>query len=342
MMSDSSLKEIQLPISGMTCAACATRIEKGLNKMEGVEHANVNLALEKATVQYHPEMTQIEDLEKKVNDLGYEVVTEKVEFDLVGMTCAACATRIEKGLNKLDGVKHATVNLALETGTIEYNPSQVSVQDMINKVENIGYQARLKQDQEETADYRAMEIEKQKGKFIFSLILSLPLLWAMAGHFEFTSFLYVPEMFMNPWVQMALATPVQFIIGKQFYVGAYKALRNKSANMDVLVALGTSAAYFYSVYKAIDSISSHAHTVDLYFETSAILITLIILGKLFEARAKGRSSEAIKKLMGLQAKTATVLRNGNEIEVPLEEVIVGDIVYIKPGEKVPVDGEIVE
>ncbi|WP_246025945.1 heavy metal translocating P-type ATPase [Peribacillus cavernae] len=326
----------------MTCAACATRIEKGLNKIEGVDNATVNLALEKATVKYNPDVTKMDVFEKKINDLGYGVVTEKVEFDLVGMTCAACATRIEKGLNKLDGVKNATVNLALETGTVEYNPSQVNIQDMLKKVEDIGYEARVKQDSEETADYRALEVEKQKGKFIFSLILSLPLLWSMVGHFEFTSFIYVPDMFMNPWVQFLLATPVQFIIGKQFYVGAYKALRNKSANMDVLVALGTSAAYFYSLYQSILSLGTNAGMVELYYETSSILITLIILGKLFEARAKGRSSEAIKKLMGLQAKTATVFRDGNEIDIPLEEVVVGDVVYIKPGEKVPVDGEIVE
>lgn len=149
-------------------------------------------------------------------------------------------------------------------------------------------------------------------------------------------------MFMNPWVQLALATPVQFIVGGQFYVGAFKALRNKSANMDVLVALGTSAAYFYSLYLSIMSIGSNAHMIELYYETSAVLITLIILGKLFEAKAKGRSSEAIKKLMGLQAKEATVLRDNQELSIPIEEVLVGDIVYIKPGEKVPVDGEILE
>ncbi|RFU70957.1 cadmium-translocating P-type ATPase [Peribacillus saganii] len=341
-MSEADLKEIHVPISGMTCAACATRIEKGLNKLEGVETANVNLVLEKATVKYHPDKTTVDAFEKKITDLGYGVVIEKVELDLVGMTCAACAARIEKGLNKLEGVKNATVNLALETGTIEYTPSQVSVQDLIQKVEKIGYQAKLKQEKGKTEDLRSKEIEKQKGKFLFSLILSLPLLWAMVGHFELTSFIYVPEMFMNPWVQFALATPVQFIIGKQFYVGAYKALRNKSANMDVLVALGTSAAYFYSLYQSILAIGTNAHSVELYYETSSVLITLIILGKLFEARAKGRSSEAIKKLMGLQAKTATVYRDGQELNIPLEEVVTGDVVYIKPGEKVPVDGEIIE
>ena len=338
-----STKETTLQISGMTCAACAIRIEKGLNKLEGVQSANVNLALEKSTISYDPDVVKVEDLEKKVEDLGYGVVTEKVEFNITGMTCAACATRIEKGLNKLPGVIKSNINLALETGTVQYNPSEVSIGEMIRKVEQLGYGAALKEENnKESVDHRALEIEKQKGKFIFSVILSLPLLWAMVSHFEFTSFIYLPEMFMNPWVQLALATPVQFVVGKQFYVGAYKALRNKSANMDVLVALGTSAAYFYSLYLSILSIGTNKGMVEMYFETSAVLITLIVLGKLFEAKAKGRSSEAIKKLMGLQAKTAIVVRDGKEIEMPIEEVAAGDIVYVKPGDKVPVDGEIIE
>ncbi|MFC0477393.1 heavy metal translocating P-type ATPase [Robertmurraya beringensis] len=338
------VSEDQFQITGMTCAACATRIEKGLKKMEGVKDANVNLALEKATVKYDSTKMGPAEIQKKVQDLGYDVITEKAELVLTGMTCAACATRIEKGLNKLDGVIHANVNLALEKASIEYNPSVVTTKDMIEKVDKLGYGATVKtnDNEKETVDQRLKEIENQQGKFIFSLILSLPLLWAMVGHFSFTAFIYVPDALMNPWVQMALATPVQFYIGKQFYVGAYKALRNFSANMDVLVALGTSAAYFYSVYLAFETLGTDVHSVGLYFETSAILITLIILGKLFEAKAKGRSSEAIKKLMGLQAKTAKVLREGEEIEIPLEEVVAGDIVFVKPGEKVPVDGEIIE
>lgn len=339
-----STKETTLQISGMTCAACAVRIEKGLKKLEGVEEATVNLALERSSVKFDPAVTNVAALEKKVKDLGYDVVTEKSEFEITGMTCAACSTRVEKGLNKLDGVSIANVNLALERATVEYNPSIVSKTDIIKKVEALGYGAHIKEgeNQQEAADYRQQEIEKQTGKFIFSVILSLPLLWAMVGHFSFTSFIYVPDMFMNPWVQFALATPVQFLIGKQFYVGAYKALKNKSANMDVLVALGTSAAYFYSLYLSVASLGGNTHTVELYYETSAVLITLIILGKLFEARAKGRSSEAIKKLMGLQAKTAIIERNGVEQEVSLEEVVVGDVIHVKPGDKIPVDGMIAE
>ncbi|MEO4052822.1 heavy metal translocating P-type ATPase [Solibacillus sp. CAU 1738] len=338
---NSELKEAHLQITGMTCAACATRIEKGLNKMDGVETANVNLALEKSSIQYDPSKLSETDLEKKIEALGYGVVKQKAEFDITGMTCAACATRIEKGLNKMEGVATANVNLALEKATIEFNPSEVAIADIIAKVEKLGYGAHQKQEDKDNVDYREQAIKKQQNKFILSAILSLPLLWTMVGHFSFTSFLYVPDILMNPWIQMILATPVQFIIGKQFYVGAYKALRNGSANMDVLVVMGTSAAYFYSVYQAIITVGTH-HGPHLYFETSAVLITLILLGKLFEAKAKGRSSEAIKKLMGLQAKTAIVVREGVEKEIPLEEVVIGDTILVKPGEKIPVDGEVLE
>ncbi|WP_047155462.1 heavy metal translocating P-type ATPase, partial [Aneurinibacillus tyrosinisolvens] len=268
---------------------------------------------------------------------------KQTTIGITGMTCAACATRIEKGLNKLPGVTKATVNLALETAHVEYAPSEVSIEEMVRKVDKLGYKAALKKEEEHgESEQRQKELTRQKQKLIASAILSFPLLWAMVSHFSFTSFIWLPEALMNPWVQLALATPVQFIIGRQFYEGAYKALRNGSANMDVLVALGTSAAYFYSLYLTIQSIGNPHHMVDMYYETSAVLITLILLGKLFEALAKGRTSEAIKTLMGLQAKTALIIRDNQEITVPIEEVVVGDIMVIKPGEKVPADGEVVE
>ena len=341
-MSDKQ-KEATLQITGMTCAACSNRIEKGLKKIEGVKEANVNLALERSTIIFDPSKTSPQAFEEKIEKLGYGVVSEKAEFAITGMTCAACSTRIEKGLNKLEGVTRASVNLALETASVEYSPSQIAPQDITQRVEKLGYGAKLKsEEKEEEQSYREKELSKQKGKFWFAFILSVPLLWAMVSHFTFTSFIPLPHMLMNPWVQLALATPVQFVVGKQFYVGAFKALRNKSANMDVLVALGTSAAYFYSLYFSLKSLGSSAHTNQLYYETSAILITLILLGKLFEANAKGRSSEAIKKMMGLQAKTAVVIRDGAEVEIPVEEVQKGEVIFIKPGEKVPVDGEIIE
>jgi Cu+-exporting ATPase len=266
-------------------------------------------------------------------------------LQITGMTCAACANRIEKGLNKLPGVEKATVNFAMETAHVEYSAMDVSIDDLQKKVEQLGYRAVIKQDKDDTAERRRIDIRKQKSKFIISAVLSLPLLWAMVSHFSFTSWIWMPSLFMNPWFQVILATPVQFIIGKQFYVGAYNALRNKSANMDVLVALGTSAAYFFSLYLTIDwamNAQTQHHSPALYYETSAILITLVILGKLFETLAKGRTSEAIKTLMGLQAKTALVIRNNQELHVPIEEVLKGDIVLVKPGEKIPVDGEVIE
>ncbi|BCJ88362.1 heavy metal translocating P-type ATPase [Effusibacillus dendaii] len=321
-----------LKIEGMTCAACANRIEKGLAKLDGVEQANVNFALEKATVVYDADKINLQDLQKKVVDLGYGVSIDKLELDITGMTCAACANRIEKGLNKLPGVTQANVNLALERATVQYNPGEISAADMIQKVKDLGYGAALHKDAEQQEDSREKEIRRQKLRFTVSAILSLPLLYTMFAHFGWSG-VYMPHVLMNPWVQFALATPVQFVIGWPFYRGAYKALKNGSANMDVLVALGTSAAYFYSLAAILTG-----NTEKLYFETSAILITLIILGKLFEAVAKGRTSEAIKKLMGMQAKTALVVRDGKETVIPVEEVLVGDTVIVKPGEKIPVDG----
>ncbi|MFB0843768.1 heavy metal translocating P-type ATPase [Paenibacillus oleatilyticus] len=271
---------------------------------------------------------------------------QQASLAITGMTCAACANRIEKGLNKLPGVGKATVNFALETAHVEYSGQAVSVDEMIRKVEQLGYKAGLKEERQDDGDHRQKEIAAHRTKLIFSAILSFPLLWSMVSHFSFTSWIYLPEALMNPWVQLALATPVQFIIGLPFYTGAYKALRNKSANMDVLVALGTSAAYFYSLYLTLEwaaaGSSSHHGMPSMYYETSAVLITLIVMGKWFEALAKGRSSEAIKKLMGLQAKTALVVRDGVELSVPVEEVLAGDVVLVKPGEKIPVDGLVLD
>lgn len=337
------VKQTTIPVTGMTCAACAVRIEKGLNKLEGVTEATVNLALERATVSYDPSKVSPLKMEEKIEQLGYGTAKESVDFRLTGMTCAACATRIEKGLNRMQGVSQATVNLALETARVEFNPLEIGVSDLVKKVEQLGYGATLKDEsQANEGDHRQKEIQKQKTKFIISAIFSFPLLWSMVSHFSFTSFIFLPDILMNPWVQFALATPVQFIIGAQFYIGAYKALKNGSANMDVLVALGTSAAYFYSFYLTLINIGNEHHMVEMYYETSAVLITLIILGKLFEALAKGRTSEAIKKLMGLQAKTALVIRDGQELQISIDEVLAGDIIVVKPGEKIPVDGEVVE
>ncbi|WP_141499935.1 heavy metal translocating P-type ATPase [Paenibacillus luteus] len=267
-------------------------------------------------------------------------------IQITGMTCAACANRIEKGLNRMEGVE-ANVNLALERASVSYDPQVMDDSKLEQKIIDLGYGTiKLTEgSNEEAGDYKKQEIKRQKLRLAVSVILALPLLWAMAGHFSFTSFLPVPQLFMNAWFQLALAAPVQFIIGWPFYVGAYKALRSGSANMDVLVALGTSAAFFYSLYGTLRTLgaSGHGvHDVELYYETSAVLITLIVLGKLLEALAKGRSSEAIKTLMGLQAQTAIVIREGTEQRVDIMDVIAGDVLLVKPGEKIPVDGFVLE
>jgi Cu+-exporting ATPase len=279
----------------------------------------------------------------KLEGQGEQGDLKQADLQITGMTCAACANRIEKGLSRMAGVKQANVNLALESARVEYSSAGATLADLIGKVEQLGYKAELKDDTAGKQDHRKQEITRQKRKLIASAILSFPLLWAMVAHFSFTSWIYLPDLLMNPWVQLILATPVQFVIGRQFYVGAYKALRNKSANMDVMVALGTSAAYFYSLYLTLQWYAGGAsHSPEMYYETSAILITLIILGKMFEALAKGRTSEAIKTLMGLRAKTALVIRDGEELQVEVDQVLVGDVVMVKPGEKIPVDGVVEE
>lgn len=270
----------------------------------------------------------------------------QVTLDITGMTCAACANRIEKGLGRMAGVSAANVNYAMETANVTYSSVELTVGALQEKVKQLGYGATLKQEEKQEGERKKEESAKHKRRFILSAILSIPLLWSMVGHFSFTSWMYVPALFMNPWFQLTAAAPVQFYVGAPFYVGAFKALRNRSANMDVLIALGTSAAYFYSIYLTLDWFGAGGgslhHAPALYFETSAVLITLVVLGKWFEGMAKGRTSEAIRSLMGLQAKTAHVLRNGEELIVPIEDVQVGDVVLVKPGEKIPVDGIVTE
>nr|WP_139366213.1 MULTISPECIES: heavy metal translocating P-type ATPase [Bacillaceae] len=336
-------KEVYLPIEGMTCAACANRIEKGLTRLDGIDEANVNFGTEKAKIRYDSDKITPQVFEEKIEHLGYNVRKEKVVFAITGMTCAACANRIEKKLSRTDGVSSASVNFAVENVTVEYNSSQVSPVDLKEAVKKIGYTLNEQESNEEITDYRDRDIRNQTGKFIFAALLSAPLLWTMVTHFEWTSFLYIPDMFMNPWVQLALATPVQFIAGAQFYKGAYKALRSKSANMDVLIALGTTVAFFYSLFLGYEwHMAGQVGMPELYFEAAAVIITLVILGKLFEVRAKGRTGKAIEKLLDMQAKTARIVRDGEEVEVPVEAVVVGDTFIVRPGEKIPVDGEIVK
>lgn len=333
-----SSETVFLTIRGMTCAACSSRVERGLAKLKGVEKAAVNLATEKASITYESSQIGLSEIVQKIEGLGYQVIKEKVDLRITGMTCAACSGRVERALNKLNGVTTAVVNLAVEKAAVEYYPGVISLSDIKARIEKLGFGAHdladsTAVDQEKQA--REAEVSRQRLRLLIAIGFSLPLLLAMAMHMLGVMG-RAAEFLMNPYLQLVLATPVQFIAGWQFYRGAYMVLKNGSANMDVLVVLGTSAAYFYSIANVL------RHEPDLYFETSAILITLIILGKLLEATAKGRTSEAIKALMGLQAKTARVLREGQETDIPVDAVLAGDVVVVRPGEKIPVDGVILE
>jgi P-type Cu+ transporter len=342
-------KKVSILISGMSCASCAQRIEKGVERLPGVGRVAVNLAAEKASVEYDPGQVNGEALTQAIEKLGYGASLEqeqqnRVELRLTGMNCAACAARIEKGLADVKGVKTATVNLASERAAVEYDPGQAGASDLLAAVRRAGYGAETVEDEsaDRERELRQREISRLRRTVILSSVLSLPLVLAMvAMMLDIRALMFLHE----PWVQLALATPVQFIIGWRFYRNAWYSLKAGSPGMDLLVAMGTSAAYFYSIYNGFFRDTGHGHGAampELYFEASAIIITLVLLGKLLEAVAKGRTSEAIKRLMGLQPRTARILRDGREVDIPIQEVRAGDRVVVRPGEKLPVDGQILE
>lgn len=344
-------KKEQIQIRGMSCSACALKIEKNLRKLPGVIEASVNYGTERATVDYDEAQISREKLEEAVKSLGYELVTPappsedaagvKVKLRISGMTCAACAARIERELNKVDGISTATVSLGTEQAIIEFSPHRIKTAQIIQIIRGLGYEAEtvdeFSRDREKEA--REEEIQRLRREFIISAVLGSPLILAMV-----LTIFRIDLAFLHDWrFQMAVATPVQFFIGFRFYRNAYYALKAKSPNMDVLVAMGTTAAYFYSVYNGLfQELAPGMLMKDLYFEASVVIITLVLLGKYLEAVAKGKTSEAIKKLMGLQAKTARVIRDNQELEIPVDEVAKGDIVLVRPGEKIPVDGVVVE
>jgi P-type Cu+ transporter len=357
-------QQIELPITGMTCASCVRRVEKALTKVPGVQEASVNLATEQAAVRYDPAQVAPDKLLSAVERVGYGVVTDQVAFPVTGMTCASCVNRVEKALKKVPGVLDASVNLATEQATVSYVPSAAGWSDLKAAVERAGYgvietdevDAGALEDAEAVA--RARETADKRRKLLVGIAFGLPLfLLSMARDFGLiqpwlTPFWAANEELMGHggaiiehypasadylnWLFLLLATPVQFYSGWDFYVHAWKALKNKTANMDTLIALGSSAAYFYSVALLLFGIAGH-----VYFETAALIITLILVGKYLEARAKSQTSTAIRALMGLQAKTARVLRGGDEQDVPVADVRKGDIVIVRPGEKVPVDGVVI-
>ena len=345
-----SEKQLTLPVIGMTCANCVAAVERNAKKAEGVTEAAVNFAAEKVTVSYDPEMAggaQVTaDVIERIRRAGYEVPTAEVELPLLGMTCANCAATIERRLKKTDGVLDATVNLASERATVRFAPGATTRADLVAAVRRAGYDVVETAADEDAPDAEAAareaEIAHQQRRLLVGVLFTLPLFLLSMGRDLGLLGAWAGALWVD-WLFLLLATPVQFYVGADYYTGAFKSLRNGSANMDVLVALGSSVAYFYSVavllFKSAGSMALGHH---LYFETSAVIITLIVAGKLLEARAKGRTSEAIKKLIGLQPKTARVVRGGVEIDVPVAEVVPGDVLRVRPGEKIPVDGRVVE
>jgi Cu+-exporting ATPase len=345
-----NLKKTQLPITGMSCAGCVAKIEKGLSKMSGVVDAEVNFATEKATITFDPSRATIGSFVDTIKNLGYEAGVEKVAFPVQGMSCASCVKKVEDSLNAVEGVVQATVNFATERATVEYAPGVVSVEDFCRAVKEAGYEIldveRVEQgdiiDREKAA--REAEFKKLKRKFVTGLILVIPVFilghWNMLG----LSNLFDLSQKANFTLQLLLQTPIQFWVGWQFYVGAWRGARHRSADMNTLIAVGTSAAYVYSVLAMLFPwlFVAKGLTAEVYFETAGTIIVLILLGRLLEARAKGQTSEAIKKLVGLQPKTARVMRDGQEVDLPVEAVVIGDLVMVRPGEKIPVDGIVKE
>ncbi len=331
-----------LPITGMTCANCAANIERGVKKLKGIAEASVNFAAENAAVSIDPQQLQLRDVIEKIHNSGFGVTTAKVEMPVTGMTCANCAANIERALNKkTEGVVSAAVNFASERVSVEYVPGVLTVDDIVGAIEKAGYGAIPAEEglHEEDVEQktRDAEIKDQTRKFVVGVLFALPLFVLSMGR----DFGLIGQWSHAPWVNwlfLALASPVQFYTGWDYYVGGLKSLRNKSANMDVLVAMGSSVAYIYSLAVLFSpSIGMH-----VYFETSAVIITLIKMGKMIESRTKGRTGGAIRKLIGLSPKTATILENDIETEIPLTRVKVSDTVIVRPGERIPVDGLVLD
>lgn len=341
-------RRIDLPLTGMSCASCASKIQNELSKLNGVESAAVNFAAEKATVYYTPAEANIEDFINTVKSLGYGVPASKITIPVKGMTCASCVKKVQDYLASLNGVLSASVNLATEKATVEYLPAQVGMRDFKKALRDIGYdivEAKYGEDiVEKEKREREREYKKLKTKLCVGAVLTIPIFllvfWERAG---LSAIVEIPKQ-VGFLIQLAIQTPVQFWVGWQFYSGAVAAARHRTTNMNTLIAAGTSAAYIYSVtatfFPSIFEI--RGHSAEVYFDTAATIIVLILLGRVFEARAKGKTSEAIKKLIGLQPKTARIIQQGREKDVPIDEVETGDVILVRPGEKIPVDGIVKE
>jgi len=332
-------KQVSLPITGMTCANCVATVERNLRKVNGVQVALVNLSSERASVEFNPNNATLTDLIERIERSGYGVASAEADMLVKGLSDDNDARFLEKILREMEGILSAQVNYASERARLSYVPTIVNQADIRRSIVKAGYETvdlggdAIDAEQEA----RQKEINQQRHFLIVGLFFTIPLfIFSMSLDMGFLP-AHITHQAWAKWLMFFLATPVQFYVGWQYYVGAFKSLRNRSANMDVLVAMGSTAAYLYSLPVLFGWINGH-----VYFETSAVIITLIKLGKFLEARAKGRTSAAIKKLIGLQPKTAHITRGGEEIEIPVDEVQIGDQIIVRPGEKIPVDGVIVD
>jgi len=332
-------KHVVLPVIGMTCANCVATIERNVNKLPGVSNTVVNLSTERAMVDYDPAKLGVPDLISKIEKAGYGIAAGEYILGIKRLSDISDAGRLENVLTGADGILEAHANVATEKLKVSYIPTMINTEEINRIVKKAGFDTVDQNMDEENVEERLRyaEIDNQRRLLIIGILFSLPLLvLSMSADLKL-----LPEAIAHSlWLKfgmMALATPVQFYVGWQYYVGAYKALRNGSANMDVLVALGSSVAYFYSVLVVFGFLHGH-----VYFETAAVIITLIKLGKFLEARAKGKTSDSIKKLMSLRPKKARILRDGVETEIPINQVVIGDSIIVKPGESIPVDGSLVE
>ncbi|ELC8443912.1 copper-translocating P-type ATPase [Clostridium perfringens] len=346
---DNTKKEI-FKVEGMTCASCAAAIEKGVSRLDGVESANVNFATETLNVEFDKDKVSFEDINNKVNKLGYKLKDDEKQltYKVEGMTCASCAAAIEKGLNRMDGVENANVNFAAETVTFNYDSDKVGTREIKAKVEKLGYklvdpETNVNDEHENTKN---TELSLMKRKLIWSAIFTIPVFIIAMGSMmgmKLPSWMDPNTSPMNYALILLVLTTAVFICGRQFFIVGFRSLFVGSPNMDTLIAIGASAAYLYGIFAIYKIAIGQVHYVhELYFESAATIITLVMLGKYLEAITKGKTSDAIKKLMGLAPKTATIMVNGEEKVVSIDDVRVGDLIVVKPGEKLPVDGEVVE
>ena len=338
------LRRVTLPVEGMTCAACVSHVEGALKEVAGVVSASVNLATEQATVEFDSDRASLTDLIGAVDDSGYRTGFASITLNVGGMTCASCVMHVEHALRDVEGVLSVNVNLASEQARVEYLPGMAQLPDMRHAVSDAGYSMEGVAGDESSHDAerlaRTREIAGLRLRMIVASVLGLII---FLGSFR-EWFPWMPSFLQNWYTLWALATPVQLWAGWQFYHGAWGGLKHRTANMNTLIAVGTSVAYLFSAAATLfpDALSVERAEAKVYFDTAAVIITLILFGRYLEARAKSRTSEAIRKLIGLQPRHAAILRDGVEVNVPVEDVVPGDLVVVRPGERLPVDGVVVQ